>query len=139
VPPSDIKIGHERACLALSDVHDGFSTRSGGKLDSLHALLVLPDLRAETQVHLTDAALEVSLDSFFSGLANDWRGWEGVREWATYERGLALACAHDRLGHVRVSVELREYSGHRWLVRGDVVVDAGQLDQLARDLAAFVG
>jgi hypothetical protein len=43
------------------------------------------------------------------------------------------------LGHVQVSVELREYAGHGWLVRGDVPVEAGQLEQLSRDLALFVG
>jgi hypothetical protein len=83
--------------------------------------------------------LEVSVASFFSELAMEWRGWEEARVWATYEGGLALACEHDRLGHVRVSVELREYSGHGWLVRGDVPVDAGQLDQLSRDLMVLVG
>jgi hypothetical protein len=94
---SEVTIGHEGAFLALS-----------GGATGLHARLALPNLLAETQVHLTDAALEVSLASFFSELAKDWRGWEGSRVWATYEGGLALACEHDRLGHVRVSVELRE-------------------------------
>jgi hypothetical protein len=126
---SEVAIGHEHAFLALS----------GESSIGLHARLVLPTLRAETHVHLTDDALEISLASFFSELAKAWRGWKGARSWATYERGMALVCEHDRLGHVRVSVELREYSGHGWLVRGDVPVDAGQLDQLSRDLAALVG
>ena len=140
VTTSEVRIGHERVFLALSDEHNGVSTRSSrGSLESVHALLALPHLRAETQVHLADAALERDLASFFGGLAEDWRGWEGARAWATYEGGLALACMHDRLGHISVSVELREYSGQGWLVRGDVPVDAGQLDPLARDLAAFVG
>src|SRR5437762_8731846 len=126
---SEVTIDHEGAFLALS----------GGAAANLHARLVLPSLLAETQVHLTDAALEVSVASFFSELAKEWRGWDGVHVWATYEGGLALACEHDRLGHVSVSVELRENSGHGWLVRGDVRVDAGQLEQLSRELTVLVG
>jgi hypothetical protein len=38
---------------------------------------------------------------------------------------------------VNVTVELRERSGHGWLVRGDVPLDSGQLEPLARDLGAF--
>jgi len=128
VASSEVKIGHERVFLALSRE----------PTIGLHARLVLSNLRAETQVHLSDPALEVSLVSFFSELAKNWRGWEGTRTWATYERGLTLACSHDGLGHVGVAVELREYSGHGWLVRGDVPVDAGQLDQISRDLVELL-
>src|SRR6266568_4757104 len=84
VTTSEVRIGHDRVFLALSDEHDGVSTRSSrGSLENVHALLALPHLRAETQVHLADASLERDLASFFGGLAEDWRGWEGARAWAT--------------------------------------------------------
>jgi hypothetical protein len=37
-----------------------------------------------------------------------------------------------------VTVELREHSGGGWLVRGDVPLDAGQLEQVARDVRQFM-
>ncbi len=51
--PNEVRIGHERACLALSRASEG-----------LRARLILPDLQAESVVHLTDAALEENLASF---------------------------------------------------------------------------
>jgi hypothetical protein len=129
VSNGDVRIGREEAYLALSRE----------PLYGLRARLVLPNLHAETQVSLTDPALEVSLAPLVSELAADWRGWDGLREWATYERGLVLRFDHDGLGHVGVAVELREYSGSGWRVRGDVSVDAGQLDRLAHDIAELFG
>jgi hypothetical protein len=84
--------------------------------------------------------MERSLAAFIAELAEEWRGWDDVRRWATYEGGLTLALQHDGLGHIQVSVDLREHSGGLgWRVQADVEVDAGQLDELAKELAAFVG
>lgn len=134
----EVKIGHERVFLTLSDEYDGVSTRAQtGELWSVHARLVLPHLQASAQVHLSDPAIEQSLPQFFAELAEQWETWDGLKQWATYEGGLVLTCANDARGHVNVTVELRERSGHGWLVRGDVPLDSGQLEPLARDLGAF--
>jgi len=135
----EVKIGHDHAFLALSDYHEGESTRSpAGGLWSVHARLVVPDLQAEAQVWLSN--MEPSLPLFFAELAVEWRGWDGVKPWATYEGGLTLGCEHDGLGHVQISVDLRASSGGLgWRAQADVPLDAGQLDHLTQDLAAFVG
>jgi len=106
---------------------------------SLHTLLVLPDLRAETEVHLGPPGVQAVLGSFFAGLADAWRGWTGVEVWEAYEGGLRLSCRHDGLGTVFVAVELSERSGpDGWHVQGEVQVDAGeQLAQLARSLSSL--
>jgi hypothetical protein len=136
--PREVKIGQERWFLLLSDHHEGRSTRSArGDLEWLHAHLALPYLRADAQVWLTDPAIESSLTSFIRDLAVQWRGWEGVKEWTAYEGGLALSCAHDGHGHITMTAELRERSNHGWLVRGDVPLDAGQLDTVALELSLF--
>jgi hypothetical protein len=80
---------------------------------------------------------EEPLDDFFSGLATEWRGWEGIKEWRTYEDGLALLAANDGRGHVTLTVELRQRSKDGWLVRGNVPLDAGQLERVARELERF--
>ncbi len=69
-----------------------------------------------------------------------WKGWDDVREWRSYEGGLALGCSHDRLGHITMTVELNQGSGgFGWLARGDVQIDAGQLDEIALGVRALLG
>jgi Family of unknown function (DUF6228) len=132
----ELKIGHERTYLLLTDVHDGLSTRSrSGKLDSVNVELVLPHLRASSHVSLGQ---ERPLDEYFAELAVEWRAWPGAKEWKTYEGGLVLSCLNDARGHIAVGVTPRDNSMAGWLVHGDVPLDAGQLDELARDMARFV-
>jgi uncharacterized protein DUF6228 len=71
------------------------------------------------------------LDSYFAGLAKQWRGWKGDKEWEAL--GLRLAARHDGLGHVTLDVTLEEdYAlADRWRVRASLTVDAGALDRLA--------
>jgi hypothetical protein len=134
----EVKIGHERVFAVLSDVHDGSSTRSTkGELWSMHVRVELPYLRAEAQVWRSDPAIETPLAPFFDELGSLWKGWEGVREWRNYEGNFGLSCTNDGLGHVTVTVELQVWSPYRWLVRGDVLLDAGQLEQVARELHRF--
>ena len=134
----EIRIGQDKWFLLLSDVWEGASTRSSkGDLDAVHARLVLPGLQASARVWLSDA-LDPPLAAFFHDLAERWRGWDDARHWRAYEGGLALACTHDGLGHVALTVELRELSGDGWLAKGDVPVDAGQLDQVAHEVERFV-
>jgi len=138
--PRELKIGHERVFLSLSDVNDGWTTRDrAGRLESFHAKLVLPHLRAEAHVWLSDPAIESNMSDFFADLAENWRGWDGAKAWSTYEGGLALSCNNDGLGHIRVAVALRGRSGDGWLVQGNVPLDSGQLDHLSRDVATFLG
>jgi hypothetical protein len=138
----EVKIGHEGAFFALADEGEGSSmpTRSSrGELWGFDAALVVPGLVARTRVHLADPALEASLPEFFAELAAEWNGWTGERRWASYEGGLSLLCAHDGLGHVTVAVRLAEANSRAWTADGIVPVDAGQLDQVARDLSVFFG
>ena len=70
---------------------------------------------------------------FFDDLARELAWVEGRQEWEAEEGGLGLFCTGDRLGHITVTVELREGPPERWLVRGDVPLDAGQLELGAGD------
>jgi hypothetical protein len=137
--PREVKLGHDRVFLLLSDEHAGESTRSSaGELWSMHAHLHLPHLRADAQVHLGPAAVETSLASFFDELAAEWRGWEVSKTWRAYEGGLELACANDGRGHMTLTVRLdARTSTYPWVVRAEIPIDAGQLDGLADDLRRF--
>ncbi|MGB2567744.1 DUF6228 family protein [Micromonospora citrea] len=49
----------------------------------------------------------VRLPDFLTGLAADWRGWEGVRYWTSSQRQLVLEATHDGTSHVSLGVTLR--------------------------------
>jgi len=136
---AEVRIGHEGSWLRLAEP-EGIPRwrRRDGRLEAFRARLELPHLNAEGLVHLADTPLENSLADFLDGLASQWRGWKGEREWQTYEGTLALSCSHDRLGHVAVSTSLSDLS-RSWLVHGSVTVDAGDLDRIARDVRSFLG
>jgi hypothetical protein len=40
------------------------------------------------------------LYGFFERLSDDWRGWEGVREWRSLEGEMSIDARHDGRGHV---------------------------------------
>jgi hypothetical protein len=126
--PNQVTIGHERVFLVLADDDEARSPR--GELWSMRASLTLPNLRAQGQVWLSGG--EQPLGEFFDALAADWRGWDGQRRWEAHEGGLTMVCTNDARGHITISVELWEHSRYGWVVRGDVPLDAGQLEAVAR-------
>jgi hypothetical protein len=133
----EIEIGSEHEFLVLSDEYEGTSTRSDeGRLSWIHAELSLSHLRASTKAGIV-WGVDASLSEFFDDLAKNWGGWKGPKNWEAYEGGLGLSCTSDRLGHITVTVELREGSPERWLVRADVPVEAGQLERLAMEMREF--
>ncbi|GAA4608023.1 hypothetical protein BJY16_006634 [Actinoplanes octamycinicus] len=81
-----------------------------------------------------------TLPGFVAGLAADWRGWDGVRTWESWERELALDARHDGRGRVSLGVTLRErvpagaYEG--WSARAVFVLEAGEeMTRFAADLS----
>jgi hypothetical protein len=132
-----LRIGHEKAFLFLSDEYDGASTRSrqDGQLWAMRTRLRVPQLEASALVHLTDSQ-DTSLPEFFAELVPQWRGWDGIAEWRASEGGLTLSCTHDGRGTISMGTELRDMHLD-WVVRAIVPIDAGALEQLALDVAAF--
>jgi hypothetical protein len=121
--------------LRFSDEPDGRS--STGEVWWFLAEIAVVGLEARTRVSLADHPEEKPLAPFFYDLAKDWRGWKGKRVWSAYEGGLRLSCSHDGLGHILIVTELREAYSRTWEVRVDLVVEAGQLDAIARDVERF--
>jgi hypothetical protein len=73
-------------------------------------------------------------------MARQWSGWPGELVWESLEREFILRCSHDRRGHIAMRVDLR--SGPMpddWRVETTVMVEAGQLEDIARRTALFFG
>jgi hypothetical protein len=76
----------------------------------------------------------------FEGLARDWRGWDCQRTLASLEGQLEVSCSADRLGHVSLRVELSGDSlGSDWRAADTIYLEAGQLEELARQARAYFG
>jgi hypothetical protein len=80
---------------------------------------------------------------FLDSVADDWRGWQGSREWRSYDRELELDALHDGRREVSLGVALRRsrrpYDNDAWTVRVVLLIEPGeQLKRLARDVRAFV-
>lgn len=70
--------------------------------------------------------------ALFDGMAHDWRGWEGKKEWSALEDELTLTATSDRLGHISLVVAMGDYcSPADWRLLATLHLEAGQLDELA--------
>ena len=70
--------------------------------------------------------------------AEDYRGWEGAKEWASFEEEWSVSITSDRTGHATFEVSLFESSfGGGWEVRVQVTLDVMERERLARDAEAF--
>jgi hypothetical protein len=76
------------------------------------------------------------LDKFFGGLAADWKGWTGSREWKSLERDLILSAKHGP-GGIGLKVQLHDGAPPVWKLEFELGLESVQLDQLAAAAATF--
>jgi hypothetical protein len=102
----------------------------------LVAHLVLRDVTATKSIYGDYAARFGALLHYFEGLADHWRGWDGVKSYDSLEGDLRLEATHD--GHVHLRVRLRNHIDPTdWIVEGEVTIDAGEeLSRIVSDLRA---
>ena len=113
-------------------------------LNSCMLSLEVPGLSVSRQVDLGYEGTAQSLVDFFTGLAADWKGWDGDRQWGSTNDDCLLVCWHDRTGHVAVQVELggepvRQWHEAQWKVAAQVIVDPGALLVIATALSHLFG
>lgn len=112
---------------ATGDSHDG--------IWSYRAMLELPEGQIETVVW--DSGDDLA--EYLRGLADAWRGFEGVREFHSLEGQLCLACHHDGKGTVESAVTLRRHRPPSWTLTADLDLGSGaHLDRISRDAERFV-
>ena len=119
----EIKSSHSGTILRFSEI-DG---------DYFHVSIENPIFSGTVRAWgYTDAHGLVRL---FDSLAKDWKGWNGNRDWETIEGEFKISCSHDGLGHIRMSVEIQQDFGsdEPWKLKAGLIVDAMQLDQIAKD------
>lgn len=75
---------------------------------------------------------------FFERIAAEWSGWKGAKEWGAIEGEYNLSATCDSLGHITLEVEINR-NGYPLCWPGilSLIIEAGQLEKLARDAKAF--
>lgn len=109
---------------------------SEGWLHSYSVLLEAPGLSAAKTVE--NSPYGTSPPDFFRDIAAHWRGWKGIKSWGSIEGEMNIFSTSDSTGHVTLDFELPAASApSSWTARALISVEAGQLEQLARDATAF--
>src|ERR1041384_5591920 len=96
--------------------------------DYFEVVLSEPNFRGMLKVYQPDSPLPTEL---FRDLARNWKGWDGKRLWASIEGELTLSATCDSAGHTMLTVELRRQTRDAWRLLGHLVLEAGQLDEIA--------
>jgi Family of unknown function (DUF6228) len=117
-----------------SDTHLRFSAIQG---DYFNANLASHCYSATVRVWAyTD---QHGLADLFEALAVSWRGWTGEKKWVSLEGEFSITCTHDKLGHIKLDIEMHQDFGtpESWRLKASIIVDAGQLEVIAKDARKF--
>lgn len=111
-------------------------TNLGGTADNLSYSATLTTETAEGRVGVWEH--QTGLPQFIRDLADAWKGFEGVKEYASTEGHLKLACEHDGLGTVICRVAIGKLWDPEWSMSAVLRFGAGaHLEQLAKDTESF--
>jgi hypothetical protein len=91
--------------------------------DGLHATRTCPEAGWQPQL----------LWQFLTGLADNWRGWEGERTWVSEDAEVRLTALHDKTNAVIVTVQFDDGSPARWILTAELELDPGVFQTLAND------
>ena len=123
----EIKSAHSGARLRFSDIQG----------DYFYATLTSPEYSGTVRIWAyTDSH---GLANLFTSMAEKWRGWTEEMKWSSIEGEFSMTCSRDKLGHITLNIELRQEFGdlEPWRLRAALVVDAGQLETIAKDARRF--
>ena len=78
------------------------------------------------------------LGRFFRELADAWKGFKGVKEYASLEGELLIRCRHDGKGTVECEFTLRHPEPPAWRFEAGLQFGAGaHLDEIADEVEGF--
>jgi len=80
-----------------------------------------------------------SLDGYFSELAEQFRGWSGVRAWRSLEGHLRMEATWANRGQVTIRVYLRPtHHPSAWEASAEFMIEAGaQMEAISAEVAAL--
>jgi hypothetical protein len=126
MPELVIKSADSSASLIFSDIEGDYFTAK------FHS----PELTVTKRVWgYTDCKLLVNL---FEYLAQEWKGWDGEKDWASLEGEFSVSCSSDKKGHVHLKLRFRQYEGREpWIAEPSLNLEAGMLEGVAKNVRKF--
>ena len=92
-------------------------------------------LSAFTNVYIFDP-FDTNLVRFFEDLADNWRGFNGEKEWSSLEGEFSLNCTSDNFGHFALEATIRNFEDTRY-ARKTIFIESGQLEKIALEARRF--
>ena len=110
-------------------------------VDTYVLTIQLRELRASTRP--LDAYNDYARDGrrlakVFAEMAKEWRGWKGEKFWSTTDSEVTLKFTHDRVSRLRVDVEVKDSRAANWKVTGELALELGNLERIAKDVAEYL-
>jgi hypothetical protein len=107
--------------------------------DGCHFIARLSSLPLSAEVKVYDIRPD-RWGTFFNELAENWRGWKGVKDHESLEGHLRMEATSDSLGHINLRISIRGVEvGDLWLAESSISLESGQLADVARNALAFFG
>lgn len=101
--------------------------------------LTLRGRQMQATIKVANTPYGESPADFFGTLSMHWQGWQGVKEWASLEGEYQMSAKSDAMGHITLSVRIwSRHSGQFWTSEVALIVEAGYLEQLVRDMRKFI-
>jgi Family of unknown function (DUF6228) len=99
------------------------------------ARIEAPSISAHVRV---DDHLPSRFFEFFAGMARDWKGWSGEREYESLEHALKISAKHDGASSVWLTIQLRSgVSEDLWRASIEMSIELGQLPSVAKSAQEF--
>ena len=137
----EVVIGSADACVVLSrmtavDAEGWRRYRVTLQGSGLTASRVVSDyVRPEPEAFADGAT---GLERLFRETADEYRGWDGAKEWESMEAQFRVSATSDRTGHATLEMKLFEkVGGWGWDARIAVVLDVVERDRVAKALRSF--
>ena len=73
---------------------------------------------------------------FFEDLAENWKGFDGEKQWSSLEGEFSLICISDSLGHFALEVTIRDNEDTQY-ARKTIFIESGQLEKIALEVKNF--
>lgn len=82
------------------------------------------------------APFDCDLVRFFEDLAENWKGFNGEKEWSSLEGEFSLTCTSDSLGHFVLNATISNNEDTRY-ARKTIFIESGQLEKIALEAKRF--
>ena len=110
-------------------------------------LLLGPLENEYLEVHYQTKGIEVSikpylytdgveLANFFKSMANEWKGWAGIKTWSSIEGDFELEATNNSINSIDLVFNLRKNVGDDddCIFKGKIKIELSALDKIAEDI-----